>query len=283
MYESLPWKSQGEERYYGITRELLEKKKYEEARSLLEEALTKYPESWSLLNSKGLVFQRTDNYYEALKYFERALAIVDNNNAAVLYNKALALNCLGYHEEAFKVLTELLEKAPDDPEYLVEMGYCNLQRKEPWAAIYYYRTAKEMGFETASVYGGLYCAYAEADLYHEAYMIAREGVEKIPDAVGLYENLAEAARDLGSLEEANEVIQKGLALDPEYEPLKILQQDISRRLGSKVKRHLPTKHLSKKEYLEAEKNYLEMMGEPPVEELKKLEEFLNKNKKGKRR
>jgi tetratricopeptide (TPR) repeat protein len=225
LYESLPWKSQGEERYYGITRELLEKKKYEEARSLLEEALTKYPESWSLLNSKGLVFQRTDNYYEALKYFERALAIVDNNNAAVLYNKALALNCLGYHEEAFKVLTDLLEKAPDDPEYLVEMGYCNLQRKEPWAAIYYYRTAKEMGFETDSVYGGLYCAYAKAGLYHEAYMIAREGVEKIPNVVGLYENLAEAARDLGSLEEANEVIQKGLALDPEYEPLKILQQN----------------------------------------------------------
>lgn len=86
-----------------------------------------------------------------------------------------------------------------------------------------------MGFEAASVYGGLYCANAEAGLYHEAYLIAREGVEKIPDAIGLYENLAEAARDLGSIEEANETIQKGLALDPEYEPLKILQQDLSRR------------------------------------------------------
>ena len=216
LYESLPWKSQGEERYYGITRELLEKKKYEEARSLLEEALTKYPESWSLLNSMGLMFQGTDNHYEALKYFERALAIVDNNNTAVLYNKALALNCLGYHE---------------------------------------------------------------------AYMIAREGVEKIPNVVGLYENLAEAARDLGSLEEANDAIQKGLALDPEYEPLKILQQDLSPRLGLKVKRHLPTKHLSSSELKKATKEYVEMLGEPTEEDLKELEEFdkKNKNKKGKRR
>jgi tetratricopeptide (TPR) repeat protein len=103
------------------------------------------------------VFQRTDNHYEALKYFDCALARENNNNAPLLYNKALALNCLGYHEEAFKVLTDLLEKIHDDPIYLVEMGYCNLQRKEPWAAIYYYRTAKEMGFESASVYGGLYC------------------------------------------------------------------------------------------------------------------------------
>ncbi len=225
LYESLPWKSQGEERYYGITRELLEKKKYEEARSLLEEALTKYPESWSLLNSNGLMFQGTGDHYKALKYFDCALARKDNNRAPLLYNKALSLNCLGYHEEALKVLTELLEKVSDDPGYLVEMGYCNLQRKEPWAAIYYYRTAKEMGFETTSVYGGLCCAYFEAGLNHEAYMIAREGVEKIPDAVGLYENLAEAARNLGSLEEANDAIQKGLALDPEYEPLKILQQN----------------------------------------------------------
>jgi tetratricopeptide (TPR) repeat protein len=228
LYESLPWKSHGEDRYYGITRELIEEGKYEEAKSLLEEGLNKYPESWELLNSMGLVFQRTDDHYVALKYFERALATVDNNNAEILYNKALALNCLGYHEEALKILTELLGKVPDAG-YLVEMGYCNLERKEPWAAIYYYRTAKEMGFEAASVYGGLYCATAEAGLYHEAYMIAREGVEKIPGAVGLYENLAEAARDLGSLEEANKAIQKGLTLDPNYEPLKILQKDINRR------------------------------------------------------
>jgi tetratricopeptide (TPR) repeat protein len=229
LFESLPWKSHGEDRYYGITRELTEEGKYEEAKSLLEEGLSKYPESWELLNSMGLVFQRTDDHYAALKYFERALAIVDNNNPEMLYNKALALNCLGYHEEALKILTELLEKVPDDPGYLVEMGYCNLERKEPWAAICYYRTAKEMGFEVASVYGGLYCANAEAGLYHEAYMIAREGVERIPDAVGMYENLAEAARDLESLEEANEAIQKGLTLDPDYEPLKILQQDLNRR------------------------------------------------------
>jgi len=270
LYESLPWKSHGEDRYYGITRELVEEGKYEEAKSLLEEGLNKYPESWELLNAMGLVFQRTDDHYVALKYFERALAIVDNNNTAMLYNKALALNCLGYHEEAFKVLTDLLEKAPDDPGYLVEMGYCNLERKEPWAAIYYYRTAKAMGFEAASVYGGLCCAHVEAGLYHEAYMIAREGVEKIPNVVGLYENLAEAARDLGSLEEAYEVIQKGLTLDPEYEPLKILQQDLSRQLRSKDKGHLPTKHLSKKEYIEAEKNYLEMLGEPKEEDLKEI-------------
>lgn len=232
IYNSLPWKSHGEQRYYGITRELIEEEEYEKASELIQEALEKYPESSALLNSKGLLFYRTDDQYEALRCFDHALTI-DSDNAAILYNKALSLNLLEYHEEAFKVLTELLEIVPDDPQYLVEMGYCNLERKELWAAIYYYREAKELGLESANVYGGLCCSYMDAELRHEAYMIAKEGVEKIPDAVGLYENLAETAIDLGRLDEADEVIQKGLALEPENEPLEELQQAVKQRMAEK--------------------------------------------------
>lgn len=233
IYNLLPWKSHGEQRYYGITRELIEKEEYEKASELFEEVLEKYPESSTLLNSMGLLLYRTDDQYEALRYFDQALAIEANDNTPMLYNKALSLNLLGYHEEAYKLLAGLLEIDPDDHQYLVEMGYCNLKRKEPWAAIYYYRTAKELGLESASVYGGLCCSYVDAGLRHEAYMIAKEGVEKIPDDDRLYENFAEAAIDLGRLDEADEVIQKGLALEPENEPLKEFQQVVKQRMAEK--------------------------------------------------
>jgi len=179
IYNSLPWKSHGEQRYYGITRVLIEKEEYKKARELFEEALKKYPKSSILLNSKGLLFYRMDDQYEALRYFDQAFASDVNDITPLLYNKALSLNLLGYHEEAYKLLTDLLEIIPDDPRYLVEMGYCNLEKKDPLAAIYYYRAAKELGVESASVYGGLCCSYINADLRHEAYMIAKEGVEKI--------------------------------------------------------------------------------------------------------
>lgn len=233
IYNSLPCKSHGEQRYYGITRELIEKEEYEKARGLFEEALEKYPESSTLLNSMGLLFYRTDDQYEALRCFDHALAIEANDNTPMLYNKVLSLNLLGYHEEAYKLLTDLLEIDPDDHQYLVEMGYCNLAMKEPLAAIYYYRAAKELGFESASVYGGLCCSYMDADLRHEAYMIAKEGVEKIPEDGRLYENLAETAIDLGRLDEADDVIQKGLALEPENEQLKELQQAVKQRMTEK--------------------------------------------------
>lgn len=233
IYNSLPWRSHGEDRYYGSTRELIEKEEYKKARELFKEALEKYPKSSILLNSKGLLFYRMDDQYEALRYFDRAFALAVNDNTPMLYNKALSLNLLGYHEEAYKILADLLETSPDDAQYLVEMGYCNLEKKDPLAAIYYYRAAKELGLESAAVYGGLCCSYVDAGLIHEAYAIAKEGVEKIPDAAGLYENLAESAMDLGRLDEADEVIQKGLALEPEYEPLKELQKTVKQRRAEK--------------------------------------------------
>lgn len=231
IYNALPWKTHGDDRYFGITRELIERGKHKEAEKILGEAITKYPESYQLLNSMGILFYRTDNQYEALRYFDRALAIEESDNAAMLYNKAVSLNLLGYHEEAHKVLSELIEKVPYEAEYFAELGYCQMQRKEQWAAINSYRAAKELGLESASVYGGLCCAYVDAYLHHEAYEIAKEGVEKIPDDARLYENLAEAAMDLGSLEEANDVIKKGLALEPENEPLKELQEEVAQRMA----------------------------------------------------
>ncbi len=233
IYNSLPWKSHGEQRYYGITRVLIEKEEYKKASELFEEALEKYPESSILLNSMGLLFYRRDDQYQALRYLDSAIAARADDNYPMLYNKALCLNLLGYHEEAHKILADLLETFPDDTRYLVEMGYCNLEKKDPLAAIYYYRTAKELGLKSAAVYGGLCCSYVDAGLLHEAYAIAKEGVEKNPDDVGLYENRAESAMDLGRFDEADEVIQKGLALEPENEALKELQKTVKQRRAEK--------------------------------------------------
>ncbi|MGO9379426.1 MAG: tetratricopeptide repeat protein, partial [Dissulfurispiraceae bacterium] len=269
LYAALPRESHGAELYYGVTKGLIEKEKYEEARLLLEDALSKYLEDWELTNSMGLVFQRTNDYYEALRYFDRALAIANTNPASLLYNKALSLNCLGYHEEAFKVLTELLAKVPDDPEYLLEMGYCHLQRKESSAAIHYYRAAKGKGLESGSVYGGLCCAYVEAGLHHDAYLIARDGVQKNPGDIAMYENLAEAALDLGYLEEAKDVIQQGFELDHGYEPLKKLQLRIAHETsGDREKQQEYFDEYDEANYLVGNQRYMT--------EDQKINEILNK-------
>ncbi len=233
IFRLLPQKTHGSQRYYGLSRILIDKEKYDEAASVLEKAISKYPDDWNLLNSMGLIYYRTDRQHEALTYFDRALALENEDNSAILYNKALSLNLLGYYEEGFGILSALLDKASDEPAYILEMGYCCSMKGRPWDAIHYYRKAKELGCRKAAVYGGLCCAYADAGLKREAYMIAYEGVSCIPDDVRLYENCAQAALDLGLFEHAKMAIEGGNRIDPASERLKKIERDLDRQMGTK--------------------------------------------------
>ena len=51
------------------------------------------------LNQKGVDFEYLGMYNEAIKYFDRVLSIVPNDNV-VLYNKGNALANLGKHYDA---------------------------------------------------------------------------------------------------------------------------------------------------------------------------------------
>lgn len=253
---------EGTARYNGLSRIFIETGRYAEAKGILQKALGKYPDNCMLINSMGLAFYRSGDCYEALRYFDRAGAAKDiDSGLAVQYNQGLALNCLGYYEEAYRVLADLLEREPEDPQYLVEMGYCCLQKGAVWEGIRHYRAAKDLGFEAPSVYGGLCCAYIEAGLRHEAYIIAREGVSRFPNDAGLYENYAETALDLGIFEQAQWAINEGLKLDPECEPLKKLQWDLDRQMGTKNYIEKPLNELlasgmNKKEMMQKAGDYL---------------------------
>ena len=228
LYKKLPRKTYGEQRYHGLAKILLETGRYDEGRALLEEALEQYPQSNALLNAMGIFFQRIGNFNEALRYFERVTDTTTEESKTLLCNKALTFNWMGYFEEAHKLLCSLLESENDNLEYLVEMGYCNLMRGEKWEALRCFQEARDFGDESAGGYVGLCSACVATGLYHQAYAIACEGLDKLPQEVRLYGNLAEAAMALGNPEEAEELIQKGLALDSECEPLKDLQEKMLR-------------------------------------------------------
>ena len=127
MYQSLSWKTHGEEKYNGICRALIQMEYYGEAARLIERELKRFPESDFLLVGAGLLNKRLGHEYEALKCFEYALEL-DPDNKAALCDKALVLNDIGCYEEAAEILKALIETDSDDPEYLVEMGYSSLNQ-----------------------------------------------------------------------------------------------------------------------------------------------------------
>lgn len=227
LYKSLPMTPLGQCRYEGITKILIETDKFDEAKQLLEEGIKKYPESYSLLNSMGLLCYKTKDYYEALSHLDHSIAINSESNPWTLYNKALVLNSLEYFEEANKLLQELIERVPDEPLFLQEIAYCNYQRGDFWAAINYYRTILDMGYESSTVYAAIGCAYISAGLIYEAFGVTNRGLTKYPDGNPvLYENLTELYIEFDDLNNAGDTIQKGLSIYPDYEPLMELQRKV---------------------------------------------------------
>ena len=114
-----------------------------------------------------------------------------------LYDQAITLSELGYYEDSLSIVNKLIKKYPDDPEYLIETGYCHLMMGYPENAIEYYKKAGDMGYVSPSIYGGLCCAYMEMGLMNEALEVAHAGLKEFPEVSAMYENLGECYFEYG--------------------------------------------------------------------------------------
>jgi tetratricopeptide (TPR) repeat protein len=242
IYDKLP--KDTHDSYCGKARIFIETQKYDEARILLEEALIKFPDYVPVLNTLGILYNNTDDHYEALRYLDRALAIDPNNNHWSLHNKARALTFLGYYEEAHKNWNDLIEMMPDDPSYIVELASCELQRGNLPAAINGFRKAIESGYGSPRVYLSLCQGYSNMDCAYESFATALEGVKKFPDQEPLlHAFLGLGYMKLEQFEEAKTAFQQGLALDPESELfpnlIETVEKKLKQRKATKQKRKGP--------------------------------------------
>lgn len=223
LFRGLSEETHKEEKFQGIFRAYVDSGRYDEARKLIPRLRRDFPESHSLLNSIGLYYYRTGDNYEALRYYDKAMeaAHAPEEILTVLYNKAIAFNQVRYFEEALKILKVLVELIDDD-NHRIELAYCYSEKGEPKKAIKIYEDLEKKGVRTASVFGGLYCAYLKSGDYGKAFAVATAAVKKLPRShPGLYENLAEAYQHAGvsgrkppALKKALDVAHKGLEIFP---------------------------------------------------------------------
>lgn|GEM_PF-6081518 len=228
LFRALPEDSCLEEKLQGIFRAYIDSRRFDDAKKLIPRISVNFPESYGLLNLLGLYHYRTDDCYEALHCFDRALKETSGPDeiATVLYNKAIALNQVGYFEEALKILKLLVEAVEDDG-YMVELAYCYCEKGEPRKAIRIYEGLRKKGVLTINVYGGLYVAYTNSGDHAKALAVASAGVKRFPrEYPGLYEDLAEAYRHAGlsernpaALKKALDIARDGLEIFPGYERL----------------------------------------------------------------
>lgn len=246
IYDKLP--KDTHDSYCGKARILIETQKYDEARTLLEEALVKFPDYVPVLNTLGILHNNTGDHYDALRYLDRALAIDPKNNQWSLHNKARALTFLGYYEEAHKNWNDLIEMMPNDPNFISELANCELQRGNLPAAIQSFRKAVESGYGSSRVYLGLCQAYSNMDCAYESFATALEGVNKFPEQEPLlYSFLGLGYMKLEQFEDSRTAFQQGLALDPESELfpnlIETVEKKLKQRKATKQKRKGPADDL----------------------------------------
>lgn len=231
IYDKLPKDSHVRDRYRGKARILIDTQKYDEARKLLDEALVKFPDYVPVLNTLGILYNNIGDHYEALRYFDRALAIDPLNNPWSLSNKVFALRALGYYEEERKLLVKLMESGPDNPDFNAELAYCEGQRGNYPETVKGCKKLLENGYETPLLYTWLCQAYSNMDCAYESFATALEGINKFPEQEALlYSFLGLEYIKLEQFEEARTAFQQGLALDPDSELFSNLIETVEKML-----------------------------------------------------
>jgi tetratricopeptide (TPR) repeat protein len=238
IYLSMSWKTHGEEKYLGIGRGLMEMGYYFEAGRIMEKGLKRFPESSPLWTALGVLHYRIADHFNALKYFEAALKL-DPKSRHTLYDKALSLNSLECYEEAAELLKYLIEKYPNDPEYLTEMGYSLTSQGYDEDAITFYKRAKDTGYPSPEIYSGLYCTYANLGLQEAALEMAEKGLREFPDVPYMYANLGQGYFERGWVEEARNILNEGLRKFPDDEDIQNLLEKIDDEIENPDKGKTP--------------------------------------------
>ena len=225
IYQSLSWKTHGEQKYHGICATLIEMERYNVAGKLLHRGLKRFPESPRLLNAMGVLHRRLGFSNAALQYIEKAL-LQDPENCATLFNKANVLYSLSLYEEAISIYRKCSEKNPDEPYHFAMIGRCYLGMGYPEKAVKYFKSALDLD-HLPEAYAGLYWAYKGMGLSNEAREIAEKGLRRFPhEDPCLYLNLANSYYNRGWLDEAKEVLQRGLIKFPGDEDMEKYLKEI---------------------------------------------------------
>ena len=161
----------------------------------------------------------------------RFLPEADRRAAQELVEQAVAHHKDGELDQAEPLYMQAIERFPEHPNALVNLGLVHKARGELDAAEYYCRRGVEAD---PKVHGNLYNlgnVLMERDRHEEAKHLYRQVVTMRPDFVDGWLNLAICLREENALEEGLEAIGRGLEFQPENPVLQMTEGTILQHLG----------------------------------------------------
>lgn len=242
----------------------LQGKQFDLAKKLFKASIDLDPNNVRYLMDLGTAYFSLQRFPEATEVYKKAVEL-DADNYEAQYNLGTIYLERGMYEEASQHLDKAVVLNPLDPKPFVKLAYCLVQlgrfeeaeeiakaayvlkpkSKEdqfilmdtfldlnlPWYAIPIGKMLIEKEPSNISFRARLSTAYSMAGVVCKAEEEARIALNLAPNAPGLYKLLAQAMMICTGWDEALEVVEEGLKLDPDNEGLLLQKASIYEKKG----------------------------------------------------
>jgi tetratricopeptide (TPR) repeat protein len=202
---------------FAIGKTHLQAERWDRARSYLEKALAKSPDSADGWNCLGAVEVGVGNLKAAVRDFDKAIALQPGMTSA-LVNAGQAHVALGDREAGEQLFRRVLQVNPKDAVAANLIGELRSSGGRDREAREWFQRAIESRRDYAPAVNNLASLYARTGQSNDAVAALRYGIEIAPDEESLYLNLADLYTRLDDRESARSVLEQLLARKPKSLP-----------------------------------------------------------------
>lgn len=190
----------------------------EAAGALYREVLALDPHNADAHHLLGVIAYQQQSYAQALEHIQQAIAL--NPRAAVFHNNLGNIYKDGHHyDEAMQCYREALRLNPELAEAQNNVGNVLTAQDRAEEALPYYETALRINPGYVEAMLNMANALSTAGRYAQSLQAGMGLLERGVVHADVYNNLSIALKEQGHIEEALEVIEEGLRLNPEHPEL----------------------------------------------------------------
>ncbi|SDK13037.1 Predicted O-linked N-acetylglucosamine transferase, SPINDLY family [Methylophilus rhizosphaerae] len=191
----------------------LEKENFNEAEQWLLAGYAIQPQALSVLKGLAKLYRVTQRPREYQQYLDQILRLEDfsaeslNSFATEMINQHL-------YSQAESCCLKAMEKDPDNPYVLANMGLIEGTRQEYDKACHYYEQALQQLPDAKVIVSNYSVILRQLERFDEAITCLEKVLNSHPEFIGGYVNLANIYLDMGQVEKAIEILKQALAVEP---------------------------------------------------------------------
>ncbi|XSG81024.1 MAG: tetratricopeptide repeat protein [Methyloligella sp. ZOD6] len=209
----------------------------DEAKAVLQNLIEEHPDDIRPYDALGNIMRSHERYEEALPYYDRAIALIDEpqkEHWAIFYSRGVCYERLKQWPKAEKDLRQALELKPDESLVLNYLGYTWVDQKTNLkTAMDYIRKAVKLKPDDGYYVDSLGWAYYRLGDLDSAVKHLERAVELEPNDPIINDHLGDVYWRVGRKLEAKYQWQQALELEPEEDDAKKIKKKIAEGLEDK--------------------------------------------------